>query len=77
MIFNLFFIDSFWYCSCFSNSSHDCILFKIASNVGQLPKVAKPSKKYTDYKKLLNPSNTDEDQKREDKYDYVQEKIQY
>ena len=34
-------------------------------------------KKYIDYKKLLNPGNTDEDQKREDKYDYVQEKIQY
>ena len=25
----------------------------------------------------MNPGNTDEDQKREDKYDYVQEKIQY
>ena len=34
-------------------------------------------KKYPDYKKVLNPYNIDEEQKREDKYDYVQEKIQY
>ena len=33
-------------------------------------------KKYPDYKKFLNPCNTDEDQKREDKYDYVQKKIE-
>ena len=34
-------------------------------------------KKYTDYKKLLNSCNTDEDQKRENKYNYIQEKIQH
>lgn len=34
-------------------------------------------KKYIDYKKLLNSCNTDEDQKRENKYNYIQEKIQH
>ena len=34
-------------------------------------------KKYTDYQKYLGPGNISEDEKRESKYQYIQEKISY